>query len=112
MFPDLYRSRPTNGLIYVAMCSLRSPKLLWWKVPVDPTKRDEPITASEVPAAVKEQAYDHLYHNRSKQNAIKNRARQLTDSGHPIASTSRRWSAPGPAAPAPASAASLPAAAS
>jgi hypothetical protein len=30
MFPDLYRSAPHRGMIYVAMKSLRSIKLLWW----------------------------------------------------------------------------------
>ena len=29
MFRDLYRSRPHHGMIYVAMKSLRSIKLLW-----------------------------------------------------------------------------------
>jgi hypothetical protein len=33
MFRDLYRSR---RMIYVAMKSLRSIKLLWWKLPHDP----------------------------------------------------------------------------
>jgi hypothetical protein len=33
MFRDLYRSRPHLGMIYVAMKSLRSIKLLWWKHP-------------------------------------------------------------------------------
>jgi hypothetical protein len=35
MFRDLYRSRPHLGMIYVAMKSLRSIKLLWWKLPAD-----------------------------------------------------------------------------
>jgi hypothetical protein len=38
MFRDLYRSRPHLGMIYVAMKSLRSPKLLWWKLPHDPAR--------------------------------------------------------------------------
>jgi hypothetical protein len=33
MFPDLYRSSPHRGMIYVATKSLRSIKLLWWKLP-------------------------------------------------------------------------------
>jgi hypothetical protein len=36
MFRDLYRSRPHLGMIYVAIKSLRSIKLLWWKLPADP----------------------------------------------------------------------------
>jgi hypothetical protein len=36
MFRDLYRSRPHLGMIYVAMKSLRSIKLLWWKLPANP----------------------------------------------------------------------------
>jgi hypothetical protein len=36
MFRDLYRSRPHLGMIYVAMKSLRSIKLLWRKLPHDP----------------------------------------------------------------------------
>ncbi|HEX2364160.1 MAG TPA: ABC transporter substrate-binding protein [Bradyrhizobium sp.] len=43
MVRDLYRSRPHLGLIYVAMKSLRSPKLLWWKLPADPA--DIPLLA-------------------------------------------------------------------
>jgi hypothetical protein len=35
MFRDLYRSRPHLGMIYVAMKSLRSNKLPWWKQPAD-----------------------------------------------------------------------------
>jgi hypothetical protein len=38
MFRDLYRSAPHHGMIYVAMKSLRSPKLLWWKLPHDPAR--------------------------------------------------------------------------
>jgi hypothetical protein len=52
MFRDLYRSRPHLGMIYVAMKSLRSIKLLWWKLPHAPARgSDERITANEVPAA-------------------------------------------------------------
>jgi hypothetical protein len=36
MFRDLYRSAPHQDMIYVAMRSLRSIKLLWWKLPHDP----------------------------------------------------------------------------
>jgi hypothetical protein len=38
MFRDLYRSAPHHGMISVAMKSLRSPKLLWWKLPHDPAR--------------------------------------------------------------------------
>jgi hypothetical protein len=36
MFRDLYRSRLHLGMIYVAMKSLRSPKLLWWNCRTNP----------------------------------------------------------------------------
>ena len=66
MFRDLYRSRPHFGMIYVAMKSLRSAKLLWWKLPADPAHgSDERIAASEVPDAIKHQAYKQLHRNRS-----------------------------------------------
>jgi hypothetical protein len=46
MFRDLYRSRP-----YVVK-SLRSIKLLWWKLPPDPAHvGDERIDAREAPNA-------------------------------------------------------------
>jgi hypothetical protein len=52
MFPDLYRSAPHRGMIYVAMKSLRSQKLLWWKLPADQALGgDERIDAREVPDA-------------------------------------------------------------
>ena len=66
MFRDLYRSHPHFGMIYVAMKSLRSAKLLWWKLPADPAHgSDERIAASEVPDAIKHQAYKQLHRNRS-----------------------------------------------
>ena len=52
MFPDLYRSRPHHGMIYVAMKSLYTRNLLWWKLPHDPARgSDERIDAREVPDA-------------------------------------------------------------
>jgi hypothetical protein len=68
MFRDLYRSVPHHGMIYVAMKSLRSSKLLWWKLPHDPARgSDERIVASEVPGAIKQQAYRQLYRNKECQ---------------------------------------------
>jgi hypothetical protein len=68
MFRDLYRSRSHLGMIYVAMKSLRSIKLLWWKLPHDPADGgDERITATEVPADIKHQAYRQLYRNKDCQ---------------------------------------------
>ena len=68
VFRDLYRSRPHLGMIYVAMKSLRSIKLLWWKLPHDPARGgDERITANEVPAAFKQQAYRQLYRGKECQ---------------------------------------------
>jgi hypothetical protein len=62
MFRDLYRSRPHLGMMYVAIKSLRSQKLLWWKLPKDPAGGgDERIDAREVPADIKHQAYHQLY---------------------------------------------------
>jgi hypothetical protein len=54
VFRDLHRSAPHQGMIYVAMKSLRTPKLLWWKLPHDrPTAagklRTEVPTASPLP---------------------------------------------------------------
>jgi hypothetical protein len=52
VFLDLYRSSPVNGMIYVAMKSLRRNYFLWWKLPADPALGgDERIDAREVPDA-------------------------------------------------------------
>ena len=71
MFRDLYRSRPHLGMIYVAMKSLRSIKLLWWKLPHDPARGGarwrRAHRCAEVPAAIKQQAYRQLYRGKECQ---------------------------------------------